>query len=104
MLYTKENIPELKKYIKVLSEKSDMIETNDWGGGDEYDTELQRIPKLIELIETGVNVKDYSEGLVLLNDKYVVSLVTNKWRVLGKNTWYFHKKNILEFVTDYIVE
>ena len=41
------------------------------------------------------------DGLVLVDKKFVVSLIDNNWRVLNKNTWYKHK-DIKHFVSNYI--
>ena len=53
--------------------------------------EALRIKKRAEFIDLGVDVETYSDGLILVNGKYVVSLLGRKWRVKGKGKWYWYK-------------
>ena len=52
-------------------------------------------------IHEDLEIEDYKSGLVLIDKKFVVSLIDNNWRVLNKNTWYKHK-DIKHFVSNYI--
>ena len=53
--------------------------------------------------ETNLDIQEYNLGLVLINDKFVVSLTNNKWRIKNKNKWYLHKEDIDHFVNKYIL-
>tara|TARA_R100000329_G_scaffold25014_1_gene23662 strand:+ start:4566 stop:4871 length:306 start_codon:yes stop_codon:yes gene_type:complete len=50
-----------------------------------------------------LKIEQYYGGLVIINDKYIVSLMNNKWRVVNKNIWYRHKEDIDHFVNKYIL-
>ena len=64
----------------------------------------QRARKLAALKKfKDLKIEQYYGGLVIINDKYIVSLMNNKWRVVNKNIWYRHKEDIDHFVNKYIL-
>ncbi len=65
---------------------------------------MYRITKLIKLIETGVKVQGYEKGQVLINDKFVVTLFNDNWRILHRNKWYRHKPNVQHFIDNYVLK
>ena len=66
--------------------------------------EHRRIRKLIKFIEADLKVQDYESGQVLINDKFVVTLYNDNWRVLHRNKWYRHKPNVQHFIENYILK
>jgi len=66
--------------------------------------EHSRVRKLIKLIEADLKVQDYESGQVLINDKFVVTLYNDNWRVLHRNKWYRHKPNVQHFIENYILK
>ena len=60
--------------------------------------------KLIKFIESDLKVQEYGSGEVLINDKFVVTLYNDNWRVLHKNKWYKHKPNVEHFIDNYILK
>ena len=66
--------------------------------------EHSRLRKLIKFIESGLKVQEYESGEVLINDKFVVTLYNDNWRVLNKNKWYKHKPNVEHFIDNYILK
>ena len=62
---------------------------------------IHRMEKEIELIENGCSVEHTPQGL-LVNNKYVVAINKNKWKVLGKNVWYWYS-DIPTFVKKYVL-
>ena len=41
---------------------------------------------------------------VLINDKFVVTLRNDNWRILHKNKWYRHKSDLQHFIDNYILK
>ena len=74
-------------------------ENNDWAKPDKRPNQYR---KLIKFIETGIKVQFHTTGLMLLEDRFVVSLNKNRWKILGKNKWYHHSYDINNFVNKYI--
>ena len=65
--------------------------------------EVNRIRKLIELIQQPVTVDPSFNGCVVINNKFIVSLANNKWTTVGKNKWYRHK-DIPHFIKNYVLK
>lgn len=59
--------------------------------GSPAEREAQRDRQLRAFKELGVDVQPYSDGLVLIEGRYVVSLLGNRWRVSGKAKWYWYR-------------
>ena len=89
-------IKELNDYWVALPSNDD----DDWDFG--FMKQVRQNRKLIEFIETGIKVQYHNRGLILLEDKFVVSLNKNRWKILGKNKWYHHSYDINNFVNKYI--
>ena len=106
MMYTKDDLPklllELKRYKKA-SESLEIANYNKSQYSNAPERAVTRIEKLIRLLEHAMTIEDYNSGLVLINDRFVVSLISNKWRVVGRNKWYMHKNDITHFVNNYIL-
>ena len=66
--------------------------------------EHSRLRKLIKFIESDLKVQEYGSGEVLINDKFVVTLYNDNWRVLNKNKWYKHKPIVEHFIDNYILK
>ena len=85
-MYTMEDIPQLKERLKEArkraKEEQDRDTVNNWG-----QRESSRLKKLISLIEHRLNIEDYGSGTVPINEKFVVSLISAKWRIKGKSVW-----------------
>jgi len=104
--YTKLDIPLLEKELQVANinakknaEKNYMKDyPNTY-----YVRQTIRLKKLIQLINEDVKVKDFTQGLVSVNAYYIVSLIRNKWRVVGKSKWYWYK-DIKTLVNNYILK
>ncbi len=112
MLYTKEDIPKLEKKVKELETHSEIISEACYHKdiySDPARRGVFRLSKLINLIkvlkdsDTLEQVNwDKGGGLVLINKKFIVSLSNDKWRVIRKNIWYRHKKDIKHFIDNYV--
>jgi hypothetical protein len=105
--YTVEDIPwleeELEEELTLSKEYDKDNDHRDYYFGDNtHRREAHRIKKLIDLVKLCEIVRDYQPGLVLVNDKFVVSLLNNTWRVLHKNKWYKHKNDLQHFVNNYV--
>ena len=96
----------LEQKIDSLKIKSDQCELDNYDKlqySNPYSREIERLRTVIAFIKSGVSVEDYISGLVLINGYYVVSLLGRKWRVKGKNKWYWFK-NPEHLVNNYIVK
>ena len=102
--FTKKDLPNLESKITISKFKSDQCEEDNYDRAyynNPYKRDIERIEKLIALIHEDLQIESYRDGLVLVDKKFVVSLIDNNWRVLDKNTWYKHK-DIKHFVSNYI--
>ena len=106
-LYTKDDIEKLKEEIEKEEEDSKICEIQNYNKdrySNSFAREVQRLKKLVKLIRTGVKVEKIHRGLALINDKFVVSLLNNKWKILHKNKWYLHKQDLQHFIDNYILK
>lgn len=71
--------------------------------GNSHVGEIERIKSLIEFSKLPVQVSEFTNGSVLVNDKYVFVLRTHRWRVHKKNTWY-KSKNAKDFVERFVLK
>lgn len=55
------------------------------------DRERRRVEAKKEFESLGITVDPYGEGTVLLNGIYIVSLLGRRWRIAGKNKWYWYR-------------
>ena len=105
--YTKDSISHLKNklvWAKFYAKRLDSDNFYRDRYSNPYERDVYRITKLIKLIETGVKVQGYEKGQVLINDKFVVTLFNNNWRVLHRNTWYKHKRDVQHFIDNYVLK
>jgi len=102
--YTQECLPALKKKQRKESKLATEYEKTNYELKNPHENSSFSLKKLIGLVQHGLHICDYSHGLVLVNDKYIVSLASNKWRVKGKQTWYDHKHDLTHFVCNYILK
>ena len=105
-IYTKEDIPELRKEIEESKSKSKQIweeySVNDKAFcNDSAGRNAKRLQKAIEFLENGVEFKFMNEGVITINNYFHVSLATNKWRVRNKNVWYRYSTP-KQFVEKYV--
>lgn len=93
-----EDVPTLEEIINV-QKKLVALESYDYSTNDKlYQSDperrhLNRLKKLKEFLLTGQKIKlNYANtpGLVLINNKYIASLSSCKWRVEGRNKWYLY--------------
>ena len=66
-----------------------------------YAREVDRLKVIIGFVSEGVYVKRIAGGLIEINKKFIVSLANPKWRVKGKNKWYWYTTP-KQFVQKYI--
>jgi len=100
----KSNIPKLKK-LSEKHHKKGLKYDNDWNMGSDW-REAHRLKKIIKFLELedDLDIEYESAGLISINEKFIVSLASNKWKVRGKNTWYKHSDNLQDFVDKYILK
>lgn len=101
-LYSSADIPELKSQLKVVRKKAKEIGPD--ALNNQPEREAKRLSKLIALLEHRLSIQDYGSGTVLVNQKYVVSLSSDKWRIKGRGVWYNHKRDLNHFVCNYILK
>ena len=103
--YTREDLTDLKLELNEQRKKKRKFDKEYPDSlNNPHDKVISRTRKLIGLLEHNLNIKDYGHGTVLINSKFVVSLLNNKWREKGKNVWYHHKHDLTHFVCNYILK
>jgi hypothetical protein len=106
-IYTKKDLPELKEELKETEKDAKQRDLDCYHKdyySNSYAREAQRLRKLIKFIEAGLEVQEYESGTVLINDKFVVTLRNDNWRILHKNKWYRHKSDLQHFIDNYILK
>jgi hypothetical protein len=99
-----DNLKSIDKKIKEQEEivRLQALENRDklqYGQGESH--ELARLEVERELIISGVEWVDDGPGTVLINKKYIYALRSGRWRVKGKNKWYW-SKNLTHFIKNYV--
>ena len=101
-MLTIRNIDELIKLNEIESEKLGEICSHKDVYSDPYVREIKRLTTLRVLVESGVQFSlDNSGGSVIVEEKYVFTLISHKWRVIGKNVWY-RSKGASDFIKRYV--
>ena len=59
-----------------------------------------RLEKILDLEKLGCNVQDCPSGL-LVNNKFIIQMKRQKWRVVGSGKWYWYK-SIPDFFLKYV--
>jgi len=97
---TIDDLPRLKK------ELAEAILEVEKGEEDAYAREAQRLTKLIDLLELehDITIQMYSTGEIIINNRYIISLRNRRWRVKGFAVWYWHKKDIKEFIEETVLK
>jgi len=106
-LYSKKDLPELKEDLKDAEKDAKQRDLDCYHKdyySNSYEREAKRLRKLIKFIEAGLEVQEYESGTVLINDKFVVTLRNDNWRILHKSTWYRHKSDLQHFIDNYILK
>lgn len=89
---TLERIDELIKLNETRSDEIHEEKKHKDVYSDPFDKEIKRLKTLRVLVESGVRFRlDDSGGAVVVEDRYVFTLISHKWRVVGKNVWYRSK-------------
>jgi len=98
-ILSKKDIPILEDMIDI-QEKLAKIESHEYATNDKMymsdpeNRHLYRLKVLKKFLLTDQKIQlDYANtaGLILINNKYIASLSSGKWRVKGKNKWYWYK-------------
>jgi hypothetical protein len=98
-----ENIDlEIEKQKEVVK-RAEKLTEHKTNFGDGPWKELARLKIERELILTDVTWEHASQGVVLVEGKYFFSLISGKWRVKGKTTWY-RSKGVRSFIDNYVRE
>ena len=109
-ILSKKDIPILEDMIDI-QEKLAKIESHEYATNDKMymsdpeNRHLYRLKVLKKFLLTDQKIQlDYANtaGLILINNKYIASLSSDKWRVKGKNKWYWYK-NPQQLVDKYII-
>jgi hypothetical protein len=108
MLYTKEDITELEKEVEEAKANADARDRecyhkDVYSNASRKDVhKLRKLINLIKVVDNSDTIEDHGAGLILLNNKYIVSLANDKWRVVRRNTWYRHKQDLKHFIDNYV--
>ena len=83
--YTKDDLTGLKEDLQdanVRAKQCDRDNYHKMQYSNSWAREHSRLRKLIKFIESDLKVQEYGRGEVLINDKFVVTLYNDNWRVL----------------------
>ena len=76
-----------KEYDRAI-ELRDELERRKDPYNNPYDRVARRLSLHLAFLKQGVYVEEISNGFVI-NSKFHIGYSGNRWRVLGKNKWYF---------------
>lgn len=69
----------------------------------------RRLPKLkkLKILQSNflgkIKLDKFRPGLAIINDRYIVSLKSNRWQTADGGTWYYYK-NVKDLVERYILK
>ena len=95
------DLEEINSHIKELEEKEKEYERKYDPYNNPISREVERATVLKEFIECGVPFENNGDHVVLFG-KYIATLRNKRWRVVGKNKWYYYK-NAEDLLTRYIL-
>ena len=84
------------EYVKREEERD-----SDWPKPSPYLSLMRQLNTAKEFIELGQTVTKGQHELIV-NGKFIIAKKQKKWRVKGKNTWYYYK-DVPTFVKKYIL-
>lgn len=101
-MLTIRNIDELIKLNEIESEKLGELCYHKDIYSDPFVREIKRLKTLRELVESGVQFSlDNSGGSVIVEERFVFTLISHKWRNVGKNVWY-RSKGASDFIKRFV--
>ncbi len=101
-MLTIRNIDELIKLNEIESEKLGELCYHKDVYSDPFAKEIQRLKTLRVLVESGVQFSlDNSGGSVIVKERFVFTLISHKWRNVGKNVWY-RSKGASDFIKRFV--
>lgn len=102
---TAEDITNRLDELVALAKECDRQNEHKMYYSNPYSKEIQRLVPLLEFIDLpyALDLEWYGSGMILVNKKYVVAPKSSKWRVKGKNKWYWYK-NPTNFVEKYVLK
>ena len=69
---------------------------------DSYAKEVKRLKALRVFVEAGIQFKlDASGGTVIVENRFVFTLISHKWRNVGKSVWY-RSKGASDFIKRFV--
>jgi len=96
------NIDELIKLNEIESEKLGELCYHKDIYSDPFVREIKRLKTLRELVESGVQFSlDNSGGSVIVEERFVFTLINHKWRNVGKSIWY-RSKGASDFIKRFV--
>ena len=102
--YTIEDIKDIMNLIEQEEQKSKKLQeesTHKDFVSDSHAREVKRLKVLLQFIRTRQIISWYNEGCLLINNKFIFSTKTNKWRIVGKPMWY-NSKSPKDFIDNYL--
>ena len=95
----------LEEELEYNKEQSRLLEIRNYHKeqySNPYKREVIRLETLIELEKFNIHIDDYEvSGQIIINNKFVYALLSGRWRIKGKNTWYW-SKDPKHFVENYV--
>lgn len=101
-MLTIKNIDELIKINEIESEKLGELCYHKDIYSDPFVREIKRLETLKVFIESGVQFSlDSSGGTIVVEDRFVFTLISHKWRNVGKSVWY-RSKGASDFIKRFV--
>ena len=101
-MLTIRNIDELIKLNEIESEKLGELCFHKDVYSDPFVREIKRLKTLRVLVESGVQFSlDNSGGSVIVEERFVFTLISHRWRNVGKNVWY-RSKGASDFIKRFV--
>ena len=108
MVYSKEDVPSIEQRIIQATKLAEKCERENFHKSQYSKSnarEVGRLKKLKKFVsDDRIEVADYANGLIIIDDTYIVSLASNKWRVAQRDIWYRHKPNVQHFIDNYVLK
>ena len=96
----------LEQQLIKLKQLSDQCELDNWDKlyySNPYEKGIVKTKALLSFIDLPVKVDEYQDGLVIVNERFIFSLSSYKWKVKHKAKWYM-SKGVKDFVERFVMK
>jgi hypothetical protein len=98
MRFTEQEVARL--YEEAEQKNKECLLKSEHGGNDCY-SQYRVAQAILDIQDLISEVHVYEPGIIIINNKYIYSCKTGKWRINGRDKWYY-SKNIFHFIDNYV--